>query len=89
MQLNNITPTPPKTFADMTVGSCFVLLRAKDKVLILTALPTQDNPGVYGIVELGPNGVIVYPEIPANSLQPEDLVVPIEIHSVNFSEKKD
>ena len=88
MQINNVTPTPPKTLSDLSLGDCFSFAKAPEKVLILYAKPLEGIPNSYGIIEFGPNGVVFYNQSPVNFFSPQEVVVPVEIHSIDFSEKK-
>ena len=66
MQINNVSPAPPKTLTDLSVGDCFTLARLPGKVFILVSKFTE-NIELYGIVELGADGVSVYTPSPINS----------------------
>ena len=87
MQINNISPAPPKTLTDLSVGDCFTLARSPGKVFILVSKFTE-NVELYGIVELGSDGVSVYTPSPINPFSLQDVVSLVEIHSIDFSEKK-
>ena len=88
MQINNVTPTPPKTLSELVPGDCFVLARSPNKVHVLYAMPLEGAPNSYGIIEFGSNGVVFYNQSPVNLFSPQEVVVPVEIHSIDFSEKK-
>ena len=86
MQLNNVTPTPPKTIADLVVGDAFFVPRLPDKVFVLVSLPPE-RPGYLGLVDFGPTGIMVY-EAPPDYLTSNEVITKIQIQSLNFSEKK-
>jgi hypothetical protein len=88
MQINNVTPAPPKTLADLSVGDCFVSTKFPEKILILFSKISEESVGFYGVVELGSNGISVHNPFPANPFSAQDVVSVVEIHSIDFSEKK-
>lgn len=87
MQLNNVSPAPPKTLADLSVGDCFVFTKkTPEKVFILFSKSSNEDPNSYGIIELAAEGVSIYnPPVIPFSLQ--DTIAQVEIHSIDFSEK--
>ena len=88
MQLNNVTPTPPKTLANLKNGDCFTLARSPEKVYVLYSKPEEEISNIYGVIEFGPNGVVFYNPSPMNFFSSQDIVTQVEIHSIDFSEKK-